>query len=98
MTKDTRPRQKSATARTSAAQGAPVLERGTRVHVWRDETRFPSKGTWPGYRGRIGTVVSIMGSRTGSRTGREYGVAFSRGKQPKMDAWFQPYELVQIEP
>jgi ribosomal protein L21E len=40
---------------------------GDRVRIERDETRYPSKGTWPRFRGKTGTVVEInLG---------EYGVA-----------------------
>ena len=32
---------------------------GDRVKIERDETRFWSKGTWPQFRGKTGTVVSL---------------------------------------
>ena len=66
---------------------------GDRVRIERDETRYPSKGTWPQFRGRIGTVVEInLG---------EYGVVFGKVRKPRSNGsiamaeavWFQPYEL-----
>lgn len=69
---------------------------GTRVRIERGETRYPSKGTWPRFRGKTGTIVEInLG---------EYGVSFGK-VTPRTDgrgslrwdsrdvAWFQPYEL-----
>ena len=70
---------------------------GDRVRIERDETRYPSRGTWPQFRGRVGTVVEInLG---------EYGVVFGNVR-PRTDGrgafvrsghepvtWFQPYEL-----
>lgn len=46
---------------------------GTRITVTRDETRWPSRGSWPRWRGRTGTVVSGT-SLEGSAC--EYGVVF----------------------
>ena len=69
---------------------------GDRVKIERDETRFPSKGTWPRFRGKTGTIVEVnLG---------EYGVCFGRVTPRKSRpgsfdwdsadvAWFQPYEL-----
>jgi hypothetical protein len=69
---------------------------GDRVKIERDETRYPSKGTWPRFRGKAGTVVEVnLG---------EYGVCFgkvtprkSRPGSSDWDsadvAWFQPHEL-----
>ncbi len=31
---------------------------GVRVRIERDETRYPSKGTWPEFRGCTGTVTA----------------------------------------
>jgi hypothetical protein len=69
---------------------------GSRVRIERDETRYPSKGTWPHFRGKTGTIVEInLG---------EYGVAFGK-VWPRPDrpgvlrwsdsvvTWFQPHEL-----
>jgi len=72
---------------------------GTQVRIERDETRYPSKGTWPSFRGKTGTIVEInLG---------EYGVAFGkvtpRKSRPssfdwKSDdvAWFQPHEVTRV--
>jgi hypothetical protein len=69
---------------------------GDRVKIERDETHYPSKGTWVQFRGKTGTVVEVnLG---------EYGVCFgkvtprkSRPGSSDWDsadvAWFQPYEL-----
>jgi hypothetical protein len=68
---------------------------GDRVRIERDEMRYPSKGTWPQFRGRTGTIVEInLG---------EYGVVFG-GVRPRTDGrgrsrwsgpvtWFRDYEL-----
>jgi|ERR1700742_751281 hypothetical protein len=69
---------------------------GNRVRIERDETRYPSKGSWPQFRGKTGTIVEInLG---------EYGVAFGK-VWPRPDrpgvlrwsdsalTWFQPHEL-----
>ena len=75
------------------------IEVGSRVRIERDETEYPSKGTWPRFRGRTGTVVEInLG---------EYGVCFSsvtprtdgrgRFRYDSLDvAWFQPHEIAAI--
>ena len=76
-----------------------TLKRGDRVHIERDENRWPSEGTWPQFRGRTGTIVDVnLG---------EYGIAFGnvsrrtdgRGSFNWTDAsltWFQPHELRRI--
>ena len=64
------------------------LRVGSRVRVERDETLYPSRGTWPQFRGKTGTVVEV------NRAGRgptEYGVGF--GKATRASAWFKAYEL-----
>lgn len=77
---------------------APGKVVGDRVRIERDETKYPSKGTWPQFRGRVGTLVEInLG---------EYGVVFSKtwsykgrpGKLRHNDivTWFQPYEITGI--
>ncbi len=50
---------------------------GDRVRIERDETRYPSKGTWPRFRGRVGTVVEINADRQRPHL-TEYGVAFGK--------------------
>jgi hypothetical protein len=76
---------------------APAV--GDRVRIERDETKYPSKGTWPYYRGKTGTVVEInLG---------EYGVVFTK-VTPRIDGrgrfryksedvhWMQPWEVSPI--
>ena len=72
---------------------------GDRVRIERDESRYPSKGTWPQFRGKTGTIVEInLG---------EYGVIFSAVK-PRTDGrgaynwsgtitWFQLHEVTAID-
>lgn len=75
-------------------------QRGDRVRVERDEQRWPSRGTWPRYRGREGTVVTV------NRTDREYGVAFgsvrerANGSLSGSDVvtWFRAHELTVLDP
>jgi hypothetical protein len=68
---------------------------GDRARIERDETRYRSKGTWPQFRGRTGTVVQTSLG--------EYGVVFGKAT-PRTDGrgafqfegtvtWFQPHEL-----
>jgi hypothetical protein len=72
---------------------------GDLVRIERDETRYPSKGTWPRFRGKTGTIVEINVD--------EYGVCFGKviprkSRPGSFDwdsadvAWFQPYELSVI--
>jgi hypothetical protein len=77
---------------------------GDRVRIERDETRYPSKGTWPEFRGRTGTIVEINVDRKHPHL-TEYGVAFgkvsSAGKSAKRThnweadsvTWFKDYEM-----
>jgi len=73
------------------------------VRIERDETRYPSKGTWPEFRGRTGTVIEINVDRKRPRL-TEYGVIFSatrkRPNRPVCAAsgeaittWFKVHEL-----
>ena len=76
---------------------------GDRVRIERDETRYPSRGTWPQFRDRTGTVVLI--NRDRKRQARnEYGVTFAKvGVRADRQAtfnwnsaavtWFKSYEL-----
>ena len=78
---------------------------GDHVRIERDETRYRPKGTWPRFRGRVGTVVEInRDRRRPDRT--EYGVVFTKTR-PRPDrpgqlahggvvTWFKGYELAQI--
>lgn len=67
---------------------------GTRVRIERDETLYPSKGTWPWFRGKTGTVVEINHG--------ECGVSFGKVRTPRSNGsiaagsdtvWFQPWEV-----
>ena len=83
-----------------AARAAAV---GDRVRVWRDELAHPSKGTWPDFRGRTGTIVEINVDHRRPRL-TEYGVIFSatrkRPNRPVCAAsgqaivtWFKVHEI-----
>jgi hypothetical protein len=56
---------------------------GDFVRVRRDESRFPARGSWKSYRGRVGVVESV------ERSGE---VAVRLGAQV---SWFRPDELVR---
>jgi hypothetical protein len=75
-----RPPRRPVTTRARARaipQLVHPLTVGVRVRVERDETRYPSKGTWPEFRGRTGTVVEInVDQKRPRRT--EYGVVFGK--------------------
>jgi hypothetical protein len=81
---------------------------GDRVRVERDETLHPSKGTWPRFRGRIGTVVEVNADRNHPHL-TEYGVALGkvsartdgRGAfnwDASLVAWFKAHEIVRVAP
>ena len=59
------------------------MRKGDKVRVNRDETKHPSRGTWPRFRGKRGVFVT--------RNGDEYGVSFNADDE--VDAWFKRYEL-----
>jgi hypothetical protein len=54
---------------------SPPADVGDRVRVERDEARYPSKGTWPRFRGRTGTVIEVNVERRRPHL-TEYGVVF----------------------
>jgi hypothetical protein len=70
---------------------APAV--GARVRISRDEAVYPSRGTWPEFRGKVGTIVEINQG--------EYGVVFGKVRQPRANGsiamaeatWFQPHEV-----
>jgi hypothetical protein len=73
---------------------------GTKVRIERDETLYPSKGTWPQFRGKTGTVVEInlgeYGVQFGNATpwnGRPGQFYRSSGSNV---AWFRPYEVCPL--
>jgi hypothetical protein len=76
---------------------------GDVVRIERDETRFPSRGSWPQFRGRTGTVVEVNRDRNNAlRT--EFGVVFGSVTQRRdrpgapvyandSVVWFMAHEL-----
>jgi hypothetical protein len=67
---------------------------GDVVRVERDETKYPSKGTWPRYRGQVGTVVAHNYGEIGVVFG---AVKTSGGGQTSQVSWFLPHELRPVE-
>jgi hypothetical protein len=67
---------------------------GDRVVVERDERVYPSRGTWPRFRGREGVVVAL------NRPDGEIGVSWETGRRPvrdrRADSWFRPWELRRL--
>jgi hypothetical protein len=57
-----------------AARAAAI---GARVRIERDETLYSSKGTWPEFRGRTGTIIEINVDRKRPHL-TEYGVVFGK--------------------
>ncbi|OBG28384.1 hypothetical protein [Mycobacterium sp. 852002-51057_SCH5723018] len=86
---------------------ALALDIGQTVRIERDETRYPSKGSWPEFRGRTGTVVEINLDRKRPNL-TEYGVAFGKvtaaspqaRRATRWDhaavAWFKVYEICAL--
>lgn len=64
---------------------------GTQVIVQRDEKKYPSRGTWPRFRGKRGTVTGTSHGEIGVVFCADY--AFTTAK--RADAWFQRYELTE---
>lgn len=78
---------------------------GDRVRIERDETRYPSKGTWPQFRRRSGTVVEV--NADGQRPHlTEYGVSFGTVRTrpdgslhgDDIVTWFKSYEMSALAP
>jgi hypothetical protein len=77
-----------------------ALAVGDRVRIERDEIDYPSKGTWPQFRGNTGTITQINGN------GSEFGVVFGNvrirpdGSLHGSDVvtWFKIYELTALAP
>lgn len=87
-----------------AVSNGDAVKVGDRVRVDRDEGRYPSRGTWPQFRGKSGTVVEInRGMRSGPT---EYGVIFGRVRQTEhrhsglaysgSPTWFKAEEIVAV--
>jgi hypothetical protein len=73
---------------------------GDRVRVERDESRYPARGTWGRYRGKVGTVVSLnrRDDEIGVILGAPRAVRPDRGRptsaaSDESTIWFRPYEL-----
>ena len=94
-------------ARTPARNRLPRV--GDRVRIERDETKHPSQGTWPQFRGRTGTVVEVNRDRERPHL-TEYGVCFSKVTKASGNrhgefrwdsadvAWFKLYEVAALAP
>ena len=72
---------------------------GDRVRIERDETVYPSKGTWPQFRGKTGTIVMINRDRERPHL-TEYGVVFGAVRQRGngtttgyAPTWFKRHEM-----
>jgi hypothetical protein len=77
---------------------------GDRVRMERDETRYPSRGTWPQFRGRTGTVIEVNTDRRRPRL-TEYGVVFGATRSRPDGSlagsgttWFKAYEMQSLAP
>ena len=53
---------------------------GDRVVIQRDETKYDSKGTWPRWRGKTGTIVEVNRDRKRPHL-TEWGVSFRSTRQ-----------------
>ncbi|RUP30706.1 MAG: hypothetical protein EKK51_16420 [Mycolicibacterium sp.] len=73
---------------------------GDRVRIERDENLYPSRGTWPEFRGKRGTIVELNHGEYGVCFGKVTPAPPSHRRAFNWDAknvvWFQPYELVPI--
>jgi hypothetical protein len=85
--------KRAPTARTEAKAAPFEPKVGRKVRIERDEKLYPSKGTWPKYRGLTGTVVGINVDTERPHL-TEYGVGF--GKSRRAEAWFKAYELAPV--
>lgn len=74
-----------------------ALDIGHQVRIERDETRYPSKGTWPEFRGRTSIIVEINVDRKRPHL-TEYGVLFAKTLHRHGVTWFKDYELFTLAP
>lgn len=51
------------------------MKAGTRVRIERDETEYPSRGTWPMFKGRTATVTVVNRGYTRTVVGRPSGMS-----------------------
>jgi hypothetical protein len=80
-----------------------VVAVGDRVRIERDEARYSSKGSWPQFRGKTGTVVEINEDRKRPHL-TEYGVSFGKTRRrpdgslhgDDATTWFKRYELAAL--
>jgi hypothetical protein len=91
----------------SRAADAPpaAIAVGTRVRIERDETRYPSRGTWGQFRGKTGTVVEVNRDRKRPHL-TEYGVSFGKVRSEPSSSgsisnghdtvWFKAHELTPV--
>ncbi|WP_197283483.1 hypothetical protein [Mycobacterium sp. Marseille-P9652] len=84
---------------TPNGQGVSELTVGERVRIERDQTRYPTKGTWPQFRGKTGTIIEVNAEIKRPHL-TEYAVAFgSVSRRPNGSlaggdtAWFRVYEV-----
>lgn len=67
-----------------------MLNRSDWVRCERDQEKYPGKGTWSKYEGRIGRIVTV------NQMDGEYGVRFTNNHSEAI-TWFLPYELVAVD-
>jgi hypothetical protein len=76
--------------------GQQMIAIGDRIRIERDETIYPSRGTWPQFRGRIGTVVSFNRGEAGVCFEKVRTRTRANGRvtaTSDMTVWFQPHEV-----
>ncbi len=75
---------------------------GDRVKIERDQKLYPSKGTWPQFRGRTGTVVQFNLGEIGVCFGKVWAASPKANRVLEWEAdqvyWFQPYEVALSGP
>lgn len=74
------------------ADPTPCLNKGDAVRIERDEQLWPSRGSWPQYRGRRGVVESF--SRCDDEIGVWLGDYMADGNRAVV--WFEPWELRRV--
>lgn len=73
---------------------------GDRVKIGRDEKKYPSKGTWPRFRDKTGTVVEFNMGEIGVVFGKVKPRTDGRGKFIRSGhepiTWFLPREVTPL--
>ncbi len=88
----------NAAERLSGGARERILVVGDRVRIERDERRYPPRGSWPRWRGKVGTVAEINDAGLGAV---EYGVIFGavsyrpNGSMLDSRVWFLRHELTK---